>query len=78
MKELSVNGSVPSNLALIDEADAARFLDLSKRCLQAWRCRGGGPPFIRISSRCIRYRIADLIAWSEERKRESTSQVGAA
>lgn len=42
---------------LIDEKPAADFLDLTDRTLQKFRQQGGGPPFVRISSRCIKYRM---------------------
>lgn len=60
--------------ALLDEAQAAQFLGVSPRALQAWRSRGGELPFVKISSRCIRYRRRDLVAWTEARLRSSTSQ----
>ena len=57
---------------LIDERAAAKFLGLEKRTLQAWRQNGRGCEFIRISSRCVRYRRIDLRAWAEARLRTST------
>jgi hypothetical protein len=59
--------------ALLDEVQAAQFLNVSPRTLQAWRQRGGGPQFVRISSRCLRYRRRDLLTWSAERLARSTS-----
>jgi len=59
--------------ALLDEVQAAQFLNVSPRTLQAWRQRGGGPQFVRISSRCLRYRRHDLLTWSVERLARSTS-----
>lgn len=53
--------SIDSN-ALLTEVAAARILKLSIRTLQAWRCRGIGPDFIRVG-RAIRYRHSDLIDW---------------
>ena len=53
--------SVESN-ALLTEVAAARILKLSIRTLQAWRCRGIGPDFIRVG-RAIRYRHSDLMDW---------------
>ena len=63
-------------LALLTEADAAELLKFTRRFLQARRVRGDGPPFIRISSRAIRYRREDLLAWLEQRVRTSTSDTG--
>lgn len=63
--------------ALLSELAAAALLGISTRTLQAWRQRGGGPMFVRISSRCVRYRKRDLVAWSEARLKSNTSQPAA-
>ena len=60
--------------SLIDERKAADILCYSVRALQNWRCRGGGPRFIKVSGRSVRYRRRDLLAWIEERTVSSTSQ----
>jgi hypothetical protein len=75
----SMPGSTPDDYwnALIDEAAAAAFLDLTARTLQKWRQVGGGPRYVQISARCLRYRRADLRLWAEERIRASTSDRGA-
>ncbi len=62
--------------SLIREAEAARFLDYSVRTMQGMRYRGGGPRYILMSSRCIRYRRSDLREWAEQRFRTSTSDPG--
>ena len=59
----------------INEKVAAAFLDLQARTLQAYRQRGGGPRYVAISPRCVRYRRVDLRAWAEERLRTSTHKV---
>ena len=61
---------------LIDEVAAASFLGLSRRYLQNVRQRGGGPRYVRLSSRCIRYRRSDLQEWVEARLRTSTADPG--
>ena len=63
-------------LALLTEADAAKLLRFTPRFLQARRVRGDGPNFIWISSRAIRYRRIDILAWIEARVRTSTSDTG--
>lgn len=71
---LSVS-SDPDHLSrLIRETEAADFLGYTVRALQNWRVRGGGPKFIRVSNRSIRYRRADLIEWIESKTRVSTTQ----
>ena len=62
--------------ALMDEAAAAAFLNLTRRGLQNFRLTGEGPRFVRISSRCIKYRKIDLISWQESKLRTSTSDQG--
>lgn len=59
---------------LLNERDAADFLGYSMRALQNWRVRGGGPVFVKVSSRSIRYRRRDLIAWTESKLAANTSQ----
>jgi len=61
---------------LIDEEQAAQFLKLSQRTMQGLRYRGGGPKYIALSSRCVRYRRIDLKHWAEAHLRTSTSGSG--
>ncbi len=58
---------------LIDERPASEFVNLKPRTLQGFRYRGRGPPFVRISARCVKYRRIDLLRWAEARLRTSTS-----
>ncbi len=59
---------------LLTEQQAAAFLSINPRTLQKWRVVGGGPLFVRISRRCIRYRREDLDQWTNSRVKSSTSQ----
>lgn len=52
---------------LIPERDAADFLGYTMRALQNWRLRGGGPSYVKVSARSIRYRRRDLVAWTESK-----------
>ena len=60
-------------LLLVDERRAAAMFGITPRTLQEWRRIGGGPAFVRISSRCVRYRVVDLEAWAAARVVTSTS-----
>lgn len=71
-----VSMSDESATHLLHEQEAAKFLSLSFRTLQAWRVRGEGPHFCKIG-RAVRYRRHDLIAWVETQVRASTSDPGA-
>ena len=59
---------------LVDEREAASILCYSVRALQNWRHRGGGPKFIKVSARSVRYRRRDLMDWIEARTVAHTSQ----
>lgn len=62
----------------VDEQTAARLIGMTPRTLQEWRRTGTGPRYARISSRCVRYRIADLDTWTAERTHTSTAAESAA
>ena len=59
---------------LINENEAANFLGYSVRALQNWRVRGGGPRFVKVSSRSVRYRRRELLEWTECLLRSNSSQ----
>ena len=61
---------------LIDEKAAAAFLGVTARHMQAMRQSGGGPQYVYLSSRCLRYRRLELRTWAEARLRTSTSDPG--
>jgi hypothetical protein len=63
---------------LVNEKVAAAYLGYTIRALQNWRLRGGGPKFIKVSARSIRYRRRDLIAWADALTVSSTSEADAA
>lgn len=57
---------------LLDEKQASELLGVSPRALQSWRQNGRGPSYVRISSRCVRYRISDIDCWIDSRATEPT------
>jgi len=59
---------------LINEQEAANFLGYSVRALQNWRLRGGGPEYVRVSRRSVRYRRRELIRWAEGKLEAHTSE----
>lgn len=60
---------------MIDEREAAEFTGYTIRALQNWRVRGGGPKFIKVSGRSIRYRRRELMEWAERLLVASTSEM---
>ena len=60
-------------MKLLETEDAAAFIHRKKNTLEIWRTTGRGPRFIKIG-RNVAYDEADLIAWLESQKRNSTSE----
>ena len=56
-------------------ADAATYLGLSGRTLEAKRVTGGGPKFLKLG-RAVRYDVDDLDAWLAGCVRTSTCDPG--
>lgn len=55
---------------------AVEKLGVSQKTLQAWRLRGDGLYYVRISCRCVRYAESVLDAWMAARTVGSTSYPG--
>lgn len=55
---------------LIDTRAAARMLGLAEITLRMWRTEGNPdqPPYIRVSSKAIRYRPSAVAAWAASRE----------
>jgi Helix-turn-helix domain len=58
-------------------SEAAALLRLSEITLGRWRIEGSGPPFRKFGRRVV-YDRADLIAWADAQRRQSTSERPAA
>lgn len=58
---------------LYREAVISKKLECKEKTLQAWRSRGGGPPFVKIG-RLVRYRGRDVKQWMDGRTVRSTSE----
>jgi predicted DNA-binding transcriptional regulator AlpA len=56
----------------------AEILGLKEDTLTAWRRRGQGPPYVRLSRRAVRYSARDLEAWVLHRHRAPGSPEAAA
>lgn len=61
---------------LLTTKEAARLLGVSKAFLDRDRWAGARIPFIKIGSRAVRYREADLDAYLDSRLRRSTTDHG--
>lgn len=66
----SIADIVDSN-KLLNEIDAAAFLDVAPGTLQGWRSTGRyNLPFVKIG-RSVKYKLSDLESWFESRTRKS-------
>jgi predicted DNA-binding transcriptional regulator AlpA len=63
----------PAN-GLLRVREASARLGLSKSTLDKMRCEGRGPRYVKITSKLVGYDPADLDAYAEGRKRQSTSE----
>lgn len=76
MKTVSLEEDVrPYGVAtavLLTEDEAAGFLNLSSRTLQAWRVRGCGPKFVKVG-RSVHYQVEDVQEFVKGNVRHSTS-----
>lgn len=59
---------------LVNTEGAARIVGLSESTMEKLRCAGGGPRHVKLG-RAVRYDPADLRAWVDSNRRNSTSEV---
>ena len=60
--------------AALSTAQAAQFCNCSEAHLEGLRSRGGGPKFVKLGGRHVRYFKADLVAWMRTNARANTSK----
>ncbi len=51
---------------------ASEFLGVTPRYMEQMRQHGKGPKFVKVSPRCVRYRIIVLIEFQEANLRKNT------
>ncbi|MES9826863.1 MAG: helix-turn-helix domain-containing protein [Candidatus Thiodiazotropha sp.] len=61
---------------LLNTAEAAQFLGVSKAFLERDRWAGARIPFVKIGARAVRYRADDLNTYINSQVRQSTSDSG--
>ncbi|RRQ22447.1 helix-turn-helix transcriptional regulator [Thiohalobacter thiocyanaticus] len=64
------------NHKLLTTEQAATYLGVSKAFLERDRWAGARIPFIKVGTRAVRYRLADLEGYLTARLRHSTSEGG--
>lgn len=63
--------------ALVDQREAARYLGVSERTIEAWRVAGCGPAYVALGRRRL-YRRTDLDAFVASRVRQTTDSLAQA
>lgn len=58
-------------------AEIAAYLRLAPGTLANWRCKGGGPPFVKEGNKVLRYRGIDVLEWLAARRRRTTADTPA-
>ena len=48
---------------LVDQNVAAEHLSVSPRTLEHWRRVNQGPPYVKLGTRIVRYRISEIQNW---------------
>lgn len=59
--------------AVLSTPEAATYIGLKAPTLAGWRCKGYGPPFVKLGGK-VGYRVRDLEKWLERSLRRSTSE----
>lgn len=57
---------------LLNTTALAEWFGVSEAWVCVARSRGGGPPFIRLAPRHVRYKRSDVLRWLAERTRSCT------
>lgn len=52
-------------LQLLNTEQAADLLGVNTIIMETWRRKGVGPRYVRINSKCVRYRLGDLADFQE-------------
>jgi DNA-binding transcriptional MerR regulator len=58
-----------NSFRLLNERETARRLAVSAHALRYWRANGGGPPWVRVGERLVRYEMDALRGWIERQAR---------
>lgn len=72
--DIAESASDKSPDELLTTAATAEWLGISSQWLEIGRSKGYGPPFVRLSTRRVRYHRADVLAWLASRTHASTAE----
>lgn len=61
----------------IDTKAASKLTGVPVQTLETWRSRGGGPRFVKLGSKTVRYPRRELLGWMRKRLCASTAEAEA-
>jgi predicted DNA-binding transcriptional regulator AlpA len=53
---------------LWNQKQLSQVLGISHKTAESWRSKGEGPPYIKLSARCVRYLAKDVFKYLEHQK----------
>ncbi len=57
----------------LDTKQTAAYLSLSKKCLELWRYKGGGPKYSKLAG-AVRYKKSDIEKFMADRSKSNTTE----
>ncbi len=73
MKDFIAPNQTDLSGTFVDECQVADMLCQSVRTIQKWRVKGNGPGYYKLG-RSVRYRLDEVLAWADARRKAHTSQ----
>lgn len=73
MKDFIAPSQTDLSGTFVDECQVADMLCQSVRTIQKWRVTGNGPGYYKLG-RSVRYRLDEVLAWADARRKAHTSQ----
>ena len=67
----------PPQVGYLSPKEAALFLSVSVKELERLRYAGGGPRYVKLGKRTVRYAIPELHAWMQSRTVSNTAEAAA-
>src|SRR5262249_2287794 len=68
-----IAATIDDNDKMLNTRELAELLGVSTQWVEIERCKGSGPPFVRLGPRMVRYRRNAVRAWLKQRARISYS-----
>lgn len=75
----SLSDILADNPGWLEEAvntrGASRLTGVPVTTLETWRSRGGGPRFLKLGAKTVRYQRRELLGWMARQQRANTADI---